>query len=275
MNAFLLETKQEVSFLACAPMHEFGVVMHAFSTRLGGVSQLPFASLNLGFGGGDDRLYVQENRARFGRAVGFNPSDLIVLQQVHGSQIIVLRQTHDPLLMRGMPGDGLITTRPELPLGIITADCFPVIIAAPTVPAAGIVHAGRKGIALRIVSGAIELLCREFHVPPAAVFVAVGPGIGRCCYEVDEASAEPFQAQFRPNQAVVRPSRSGHRYLDLQRAILLQLCDAGVPSAHLWCADLCTACHPQWLYSYRREGPRSGRMLNVVMIRSQVPPTSA
>jgi copper oxidase (laccase) domain-containing protein len=100
------------------------------------------------------------------------------------------------------------------------------------------------------------------------VFAAIGPGIGQCCYEVDVASAEPFLSQFTHTAAVYRPSRQGHVYLDLQRAIQLQLRAAGVPPSHVWSADLCTACHPSWFYSYRREGPRSGRMLNVVMIRS-------
>jgi copper oxidase (laccase) domain-containing protein len=120
---------------------------------------------------------------------------------------------------------------------------------------------------------AIALVRRAFHVPPEAISAAVGPGIGRCCYEVDDASAEPFLSQFGAHPGVYRPSRPGHRYLDLQQAIGLQLSAAGVPSTQTWFADLCTACHPQWFYSYRREGIRSGRMLNVVMIQAQAVPT--
>jgi copper oxidase (laccase) domain-containing protein len=111
-------------------------------------------------------------------------------------------------------------------------------------------------------------MCQEFHMQPDAVFAAIGPGIGGCCYEVDTASADPFLTQFSEVAAVYRPGRPGHVYLDLQRAILQQMKAVGVPSSQVWSADLCTACHPQWFYSYRREGPRSGRMLNVVMIQS-------
>jgi polyphenol oxidase len=263
-----------VSFLTCAPMRKQGGILHAFSTRLGGVSEPPYASLNLGFGSGDERSRVHGNRERLGRAVGINLSDLVALRQVHGNRVIVLREVSDASLVRGTPGDGLITDRPYLPLGVITADCFPVVLVAPSLPAAGIVHAGRKGIAARIVPAAIELMCREFHGRPEAVFAAIGPGIGRCCYEVDEVNAAPFQTQFGPQAGVYRPSRPGHLYLDLQQALLLQLRAAGIPSTHLWYADLCTACHPQWFYSYRREGPRSGRMLNVVMIESDTSPAS-
>jgi YfiH family protein len=274
MTAFPLETRNEVSFLACVPLRERGVVMHAFSTRLGGVSEPPYASLNLGFGSGDDRARVRGNRARFAQVVGFNPDDLVALRQVHGNRVIVLTEGTDPQGVRGMPGDGLITERPHLPLAVITADCFPVVLVAPSLPAVGVVHSGRKGTAVQVVPTAIALLCQALHVQPEAVFAAIGPGIGGCCYEVDDASAEPFQTQFAPDAAVCRPSRPGHLYLDLQRAILLQLRAAGVPSAQVWCADLCTACHPQWFYSYRREGPRSGRMMNVVMIQSSTPSDS-
>jgi polyphenol oxidase len=274
MTAFRLETEDEVSFLACTPMSAPGFVMHAFSTRLGGVSEPPYASLNLGFGSGDDRTRVQANRARFSRAIGIDADDLVALRQVHGNRIIVLTEANDPQLVRGAPGDGLITNLPHLPLAVITADCFPVVLAAPSAPAVGIVHSGRKGTAARVVPTAIERLCQEFRVPPEAVCAVIGPGIGRCCYEVDEASATPFQAQFAPNEAVYRHSRPGHLYLDLQQAILQQLRAAGISPTHVWYADLCTACHPQWFYSYRREGPRSGRMLNVVMIESNTPPAS-
>ena len=274
MCAFPLEIAQEVPFLTCGPMRAHGVIMHAFSTRLGGVSEPPYASLNMGLGSGDDRARVHGNRARFSRAIGINPSDLVTLRQAHGNRVIALTEATDPQLVRGLPGDGLITNRPQLPLAVITADCFPVVLAAPSLPAVGIVHSGRKGTAARVVPAAIELMFQEFAVPPEAVFAAIGPGIGRCCYEVDDASAEPFQTRFALKDTLYRPGRPGHLYLDLQQAIVQQVCEAGVPPIHIWPADLCTACHPHWFYSYRREGPRSGRMLNVVMIRSDTPSAS-
>jgi polyphenol oxidase len=274
MAAFSIQTEQEVSFLTCAPMRKYGVIMQAFSTRLGGLSEPPYASLNLGLGSGDERARVQGNRARFARSIGVNASDLVTLRQVHGNRVVTLTETTDPERIRGTPGDGLLTNRPNLPLGVITADCFPVVLAAPDVPAVGIVHAGRRGIATQVVSTAIALMSQTFDALPEALFVAVGPGIGCCCYEVDEASAAPFQTQFTLNHAVYRPSRRGHLYLDLQQAIVAQLHQSGVPSTHIWHADLCTACHAHWFYSYRREGPRSGRMLNVVMIRLKATSTS-
>ena len=272
MTAFPLDTTHEVPFLACEPMCQPGVVMHAFSTRLGGSSEPPYASLNLGFGTGDSRACVLRNRAQFGQAIGFLPDDLMTLRQVHDNRVIALTEASDLSLVRGTPGDGLITNRAHLPLAVITADCFPVILTVPSLPAVGILHAGRKGTAARIVTAAIALMCKKFGVSAKAVFAAIGPGIGRCCYEVDDASAEPFLTQFGADVGVYWPSRPGHLYLDLQQAILLQLCAAGVSSTQVWSANLCTACHPEWFYSYRRDGPRSGRMLNVVMIETSTAP---
>jgi YfiH family protein len=248
--------------------------MHAFSTRLGGSSKAPFASLNLGFGTGDSRACVLRNRARFGQAVGFDSDDLMTLRQVHSNRVVALTGASDLSLARGTPGDGLLTDRPLLPLAVITADCLPIILTAPSIPAVGILHAGRGGTATRLVPRAIVLMCQQFAVSVTNVFAAIGPGIGGCCYEVDEVSAEPFIRQFPADAGVYRPSRPGHLYLDLQQALWLQLHGAGVPSRQVWSADVCTACHPEWFYSYRRDGPRSGRMLSVVMIQTSTPPAS-
>ena len=267
MGHFALETTGQLAFLTCTPIRQYGAVVHAFSTRLGGVSSLPYASLNLSVGSGDDPGHIQENRRRFSRAIGYDAADLVALRQVHGNRVAVLAAGRDPRTVRGTPGDALITDRPRLPLAVITADCFPVVLVAPHLPAVGIIHSGRKGTAAQVVPTAIERMCQEFRVQPDAVFGAIGPGIGGCCYEVDAASADPFITRYSDEDAVYRPSRPGHVYLDLRRAILRQLEAVGVPSSQVWSADLCTACHPQWFYSYRREGPRSGRMLNVVMIQ--------
>ena len=270
-TAFPLHTKHEVPFLACDLMSPSEGIVHAFSTRLGGVSEPPYASLNLGFGTGDCRARVLRNRARFGQAVGFAADELMTLRQVHGDRLIVITEASDLVQVRGTAGDGLITNRAHLPLAVLTADCFPVVLAAPSLPAAGILHVGRKGTVARVVPGAISLMYKEFGMSAKAIFAAVGPGVGRCCYEVDEASAEPFVSQFGVDTGVYRPSRPGHLYLDLQQAILLQLSAAGVPSGQVWSANLCTACHSEWFYSYRRDGPRSGRMLNVIMIDANAP----
>jgi len=158
------------------------------------------------------------------------------------------------------------------PAGRHHCGLFPIILTAPCVPAIGILHTGRKGTATQLLPAAIALMCQEYDVSAKDMFAAIGPGIGGCCYEVDDASAEPFMTQFPVDVGVYWPSRPGPLYLNLQQALVLQLCSAGVPSRRVWSADLCKACPPEWFYSYRRDGPQSGRMLNVVMMEANMPP---
>jgi hypothetical protein len=263
---FRLATRDGISFVTCTPLDHDAAMLHAFSTRVTGESVAPFTGLNLGLGSGDERARVQRNRERFAQVVGFSLEKLVTLRQVHGNRVIVLKEGDDPAAVRGMPADALITSCPRIPIAIITADCFPVVLAAPTVPAVAIIHSGRRGTAEGLVPLALERLCEQYHIQPSRVAVAIGPGIGGCCYEVDERSAGPFLRQYRATDGVFRPSRPGHLFLDLQRAILCQVEAAGVPSDRTWTANLCTACHPTWFYSYRRDGARSGRMLNAVLL---------
>src|SRR5687768_12514751 len=152
MDPFAIETRSALPLLICSPMRAHQGIIHAFSTRIGGVSTSPYASLNLGLGSGDDRVRVQENRRRYSEAVGFDSESLVALRQVHGSRVAVLPADGDPGIVRGSPGDALITDSPNVPLAVITADCFPVILVAPSLPAVSIVHAGRKGTAAQVVA---------------------------------------------------------------------------------------------------------------------------
>jgi hypothetical protein len=266
-DRFKLEAHRDVAFFSCLAMAADWPVLHAFSTRLGGVSAAPYTSMNLGFGSGDDRTCVGQNRQRFGLAVGFNPERLVTLRQVHGCRVLVLSRATTPTAVQGMEADALITNCPGIPLAVITADCYPVVLIAPSVPLIGIAHSGRRGTVEGVVATTVQQMCNGFGLRPEAIFAAIGPGIGGCCYEVDDASAAPLRGQFPVDAPIFRASRPHHLYLDLQRVIFLQLRAIGVPTSQIWSAHLCTACHPQWFYSYRRDGPRSGRMLNIVMIR--------
>src|SRR5687767_5636126 len=125
MDPFAIETRNPLALLICSPMRAHQGIIHAFSTRVGGVSASAYTSLNLALGSGDDRARVQENRRRYSEVVGFEPDSLVALRQIHGNQIAVLSAGSNPGSIRGSPGDALITDRPYVPLAVITADCFP------------------------------------------------------------------------------------------------------------------------------------------------------
>jgi purine-nucleoside/S-methyl-5'-thioadenosine phosphorylase / adenosine deaminase len=212
----------------------------AFTTRVGGVSEGPYASLNLGRKLGDDAARVDENRRRVCQAVGADANVLALNYQVHSSRVHRARPAS-----RGAPGDGLWTDDPELPMLALTADCLPIALVRANGgrPAAAVLHAGRIGLLAGVVAAGVDAL------GTGAIAAAIGPAIGPCCYEVGDEVADPYRSRF--GEDVVRSGR-----LDLWTAAELALREAGVGRIERF--DTCTACNPDRFFSYRRDGKPRG-----------------
>jgi polyphenol oxidase len=212
-----------------------------FTTRVGGVSDGPYESLNLGRMVGDEPARVDENRRRACAEVGAEPERLAMNFQRHTA--LVHRAEAGS---RGqVVGDGLWTDEPNLPLLALTADCLPIALvrANGDGPAIGVLHAGWRGVLGGIVETGVAAL------GGGAVAAAIGPAIGPCCYEVRDDVAEPFRKRF--GRAIVRDGR-----LDLVTAAEQALRRAGCASVER--LDVCTACHPELFFSYRRDGKPGG-----------------
>lgn len=229
--------------------HAPGPYEIVFSTRTGGVSEGPFASLNLGRRTGDDPARVEENRRRLCGEIGADPAHLSLGFQ-HHSPVVNRAQPG----VRGIRGDGLWSNEPGVPLLVLGADCLPVALVrtngAP--PAVALLHAGWRGLLEGIVRAGVEAL------GAGTVAAAIGPGIGPCCYEVHEDVADPFRQRF--GDEIVRSER-----LDLWTAAELSLREAGVSSVER--LDLCTACNPDRFFSYRRDGTLTGAQGVVALVR--------
>lgn len=209
-----------------------------FTTRVGGVSTGPYASLNLGRRTGDDVELVDENRRIACAEIDADADRLALNYQVHGTTINSAQAG-----VRGTFGDGLWTDEPGLPLLALTADCVPVaLVRTNGSPAAAVVHAGRIGI----LAGALQEGVRVLRGPVAA---AIGPAAGPCCYEVGPEVRTPYERRF--GDEVVRG-----RNLDLWRASELALREAGVSDIHR--VDACTICNPDLFFSHRRDGKPRG-----------------
>jgi YfiH family protein len=211
-----------------------------FSTRQGGASEGPFASLNLGRKLGDEPERVDENRRRLCSAVGTDSTRLALNFQRHTSLV-----NRGQAGVRGPAGDGLWTDEPDVPLLALGADCALVALAraSPERPAVAVLHCGWRGLLAGIAEAGVTALGGR----PAAI---VGPTIGPCCYEVGDDVAGPFRARFGADVA-----RNGT--LDLWTATERALREAGCASVER--LDLCTSCHPELFFSYRRDGmPRGG-----------------
>jgi polyphenol oxidase len=269
-------------------------LIHGFSTRPGGLSNLDGEkALNLGFTEWDTRENVLENRRRFQSALGANDLQLISLKQIHSDVIRLFDAApHEPCkglpAVAGLPalaGDASATNRPGLLLAVQTADCVPILLVDPKKRAVAAVHAGWRGTLARIVVKAIGQMQMHFSTKPTDLLVAIGPSIGGCCYEVGTEVATQFHSQFvdapewfdefrtgdEPNPVQwLNMMPPGHQpppknvLLDLKKANRAQLLATGLRPQNIFISDLCTACRPDLLFSYRKQGPQSGRLLSVI-----------
>jgi YfiH family protein len=212
-----------------------------FTTRLGGVSEGPYASLNLGRKSGDEVDRVDENRRIACDAIGADLEKLALNYQVHSDR--VLRATAG---RRGEHADGLWTDEPGLPILAMSADCLPIAIVrvGATDPAVAVLHVGWRGLLAGIVAAGTRAL------GGGMLAAAIGPAIGPCCYEVGEEVAAPFRERFGDD--VVRGGR-----LDLWTSAERALRAAGVERVDRF--DRCTACEPETFFSHRRDAGNTGR----------------
>jgi purine-nucleoside/S-methyl-5'-thioadenosine phosphorylase / adenosine deaminase len=223
-----------------------GPYVVAFSTRVGGVSEGPFESLNLGILTQDDPTNVFQNRCRLADRIGIDPKRARMAWQRHGP--VVKKASPEGILerVRHEPCDGWWSDEPGQGMLLLTADCVPVAIARANgaTPALAVLHVGWRGL----LAGIVENGAAALGEGPLAA--AVGPGIGPCCYEVGPDVSGLFTERFGPDVV-------SERKLDLWRAAELALSEAGVTEVER--TDLCTFCHPELFFSHRRDRGITGR----------------
>jgi len=188
---------------------------------------------------------------------------LRTLHQVHGSRIVAAEADGDQIPTEAVRADGLSTNHRGGPvLGVLGADCPGVLLVAPEVGALAVLHAGWRGVVAGIVPGALHLLAARYGADPEQLRVGIGPGISGPRYEVSEEVADAVAASVGPDErdTVLTPGRPGHAHADLRAAIRAQLLRRGVRAAHIETHPACTYDDPRF-YSYRREGPETGRHL--------------
>jgi polyphenol oxidase len=254
-----------LSWLAADLLERRGV-RHGFTLRTGGSSRGAFSSLNFSSREGDLPPRVTENWRRLEKAANLPASGWALLSQVHGARVeaIAAGATACHHRRNHPEADGMATDRPGVVLGILTADCLPVVLAVPGTNAVAVAHAGWRGTLEGIVSATVRELCAISGAAPGDIFAALGPAIGRCCYHVGDEVWEAFRARWGAAHARRILEKSDPWRLDLQAANLLQLREAGVRARNTAALSLCTNCRADLFFSYRRDGHLSGRMLSFV-----------
>ena len=284
-----------VELVQVSGWNEIPWLWHGFSTRRCGVSTVYTGNsesgdhpdeLNLGFTPDDSRENVLRNRELLAEAVtGSAETPIATLRQIHSSVLAVAGEAANGPLCKG---DGLMTDRPGLLIGVQTADCIPVLVADTKRRAVAAFHAGWRGTVKRIVEAGIGRMRLQFGSQPVDLIAAIGPGIGPCCYAVGEEVLSEFTSQFsyapelfhevcddNPvktkypmlflNQRAPGHSSMGPAlHLNLFEANRRQLLDAGLRADAIQVVGGCTSCQPELFFSHRASHGRSGRMLNVI-----------
>lgn len=250
--------------LVCEPLEREGFA-NAFSTRGGGVSAYPEASLNLAGFDEDSAENINENRRRFISLVG-GDWKLAACWQVHGRDVRVVRDATEAQ-NENERCDALTTDLSGVLLGVKTADCVPVVLGDSRTGACAAVHAGWRGTLAGIVKHALARMSEEFGTRPEDVRAAIGPAALACCYEVGPEVVEAFREKVKNADALFTPTSEGHARIDLHRANLEQLTESGVSPERVHALPLCTICRPEDFFSYRRDKKlhgRTGRLLSVI-----------
>lgn len=242
----------EVKIIRSAIFSPHKNLKFGFSTKIGGVSPPPF-NLNMSLKVGDEKERVMENRKRFFGKIGIPIDRLAIPNQVHGSKIFSVTQ----------PGiydacDGLMTCEENIFLVVTVADCVPVFLFDPDLPAVAAVHAGWKGCKSNILKIALKEMSIQYGTDPSNLLAYIGPSAGVCCYEVEKQVAEQFDDAYVLYRSVNKP------HLDMKAIQVDALLEAGVKINNIETSHYCTICNPDLFHSYRRYGEQSGRMMGVI-----------
>jgi len=252
-----------VAYYTFEELDAFPELRHAISTRHGGVSTGPWASLNLTKGTGDRPEAVEENLRRLADALKLERGALVSPNQRHTANVRRVYRRDGGRVFDGY--DILITDEPGVPLLLRFADCTPILIYDPVQRAIAVVHSGWRGTVQGAVRVAVEAMQAHFQSNPAALRAAIGPAIGPCCYEVGQDVVDAVTGVFeRPGELLPKQPGGRHRF-DLWAANRRLLAQAGV--RHIVLAEMCTACRTDEFYSYRAEQGRTGHFGAVMMLR--------
>jgi YfiH family protein len=247
--------------LTAAPLERLPGIRHGFFTRAGGVSEGEFASLNCGYSSGDDALRVETNRARALERLGMPPASLCTARQVHGSDVVLARepQPRRPT----MAADALVTDRPGITLGVLSADCAPVLLADLDAGVIGAVHAGWRGARAGVLEAAVQAMV-ALGASPARMAAAIGPCIAQTSYEVGPELLRAFTEGDPGCADLFAPVAGSDRLrFDLKGYLLRRLARAGIAAPTALPDD--THADEARFFSARRTRQRGGERFGLLL----------
>lgn len=264
-----------VTYLSFPILEDTGLVSHAFSTRLGGVSKGDFATMNFSFTRGDDRDDVLENYRRMAAALGVDRERMVLTWQTHTTNVRrVTEEDEGKGILRDRDYrdvDGLITDIPGITLVTFFADCVPLYFLDPVHKAIGLSHSGWRGTVKRMGQVTVDAMKEAFGTRPEDIIACIGPSICGDCYEVGEEVADEFADAFHEkyHDVILLKKQNGKYQLDLWKANEIVLKEAGIKGDYLAVTNICTYCNPQLLFSHRRTAERRGNLCAFLSLKEK------
>lgn len=265
-NPINIATHGEVVYLTFPLLEKTGLVKHGFSTRMGGVSEGIFSSMNLSFHRGDKEECVRENFRRMAEALKTHTEHMVFSDQTHTTNVRVVTKEdrgkgiHKPLDYQDI--DGLVTNEREIMLVTVYADCVPIYLVDTKHKAIGLCHSGWRGTVGKISQETLRMMKESFQTEAKDVVAAIGPSICQDCYEVSEdvvlEVVKSFGREYMGELAYEK--ENGKYQLNLWRANELALLQAGVPEHQIQTTDICTCCNSRYLFSHRATAGRRGNL---------------
>jgi YfiH family protein len=270
-----LHADKRTPFLTFKVLSEIPFIRHGFTTRLGGVSEGCFESLNLSYSVGDDKDKVDENYQRICESLKISIKDVVATHQVHKTNVKLVEEADRG---KGLfyprdyeDIDGLITNVPGIPLATFYADCVPLYLIDRKNKAIGLSHSGWRGTVGRMGQKTLEAMKEAFDTNPADVTALIGPSICKDCYEISTEVAEEFIREFEPElkgnfEKILKKNPAGKYQLDLWEVNRIVLSSAGVDDSDIHISNLCTCCNSELLFSHRASKGKRGTLAAFLML---------
>ncbi len=265
MDNWIIKQSHGIAWGTFPAWETFGVVL-GFTCRIGGESSIRPGTLNMALHVGDTSEKVLRNRQKVAKVMGFPLERTATCAQVHGTHIAVVTSknagqgafSYEDTIQAA---DGLMTDEASLPLMLFYADCTPIVLLDTKSSAIAVLHAGWRGSLGGIARKGVLAMQETFGTRPENLLAGIGPSIGPCCYEVDQAVWQ----QAKGYEMCFHPHGEGHYLLDLWQLNRIQLQEAGIPAKNIYQAACCTKCHQDLFFSYRGEKGRTGRLAAILM----------
>ncbi|MDD4504037.1 MAG: peptidoglycan editing factor PgeF [Clostridiaceae bacterium] len=270
-EAFKLVRKDELAYLIIPTFEETGMVKHCFTTRIGGVSQGIYNSLNTSKTKEDPIENVRRNLELVCSAIGIDYTRLVLSSQTHQDNIRVVTEAD---IGKGLMvtsditnTDGLMTNIPGIPLITFYADCVPLFFLDTKNRAIALTHSGWKGTVLKIGAKTMRQMNQVYGTKPEDCLIGIGPSIGKDCFEVGQEVAQEFRYNFDNWAEFTEPYGNGKFKIDLWKANKHMLMEQGVPENNITISGFCTKCNEELFFSHRRDKGRTGSMSAIMELK--------